>query len=239
MHLVIGAAEYAGRYAIAELSTHFPVQGVELSEDLETAMAGVETVYMAAELHSPLLRLRAAPGPDPRLVKLVRRAEAAGVPRLAHLSTAQVLGPAPRSPLFEESPIKPYHAYEKLHARDEQWLLGQRGIETVTLRPRRGSGRGRAGRTASSQSCPPAGLSCWAAVGRSGPSLPARTWAAPSWRPVSGAGPAMPTCSAASRPAGGTSSRSSSTRFGFRSDSWTCRTTSPTCVRRFANGERR
>jgi nucleoside-diphosphate-sugar epimerase len=144
MHLVVGAAEYAGRYAIAELSNHFPVRGVELSEDLETAMAGVETVYMAAELHSPLLRLSAAPGPDRRLVKLVRLAEAAGVRRLVHLSTAQVLGPAPRSPLFEESPIKPYHAYEKLHARDERWLLGQRGIETVTLRPAQGFGPGEA-----------------------------------------------------------------------------------------------
>src|SRR4030081_2704177 len=133
MHLVIGAAEYAGRYAIAELSTHFPVRGVELSEDLETAMAGAETLYMAADLHSPLLRLRAAPGPDPRLVKLVRLAEAAGVRRLVHPSTAQVLGPAPRSPLLEGSRIKPYHAYEKLHARDEQWLLGERAIETVTM----------------------------------------------------------------------------------------------------------
>src|ERR1700694_1373690 len=117
MHLVIGAAEYAGRYAIAELSTHFPVRGVELSEDLETAMAGVEAVYMAAELHSPLLRLRAAPSPAPRLVKLVRLAEAAGVRRLVHLSTAQVLGPAPRSPLVEGRPLKPYPAHEKLPAR--------------------------------------------------------------------------------------------------------------------------
>ena len=30
MHLVVGSAGHAGRYALAELSNHFPVRGVEL-----------------------------------------------------------------------------------------------------------------------------------------------------------------------------------------------------------------
>ena len=58
MHLVIGSAGYAGRSAIAALSVHFPVRGVELGDDLGTAMAGIDTVHLAADLHSPLRRLR-------------------------------------------------------------------------------------------------------------------------------------------------------------------------------------
>ena len=50
MHLVIGSAGYAGRSAIAALSAHFPVRGVELSEDLGAAMAGVDTVHLATDL---------------------------------------------------------------------------------------------------------------------------------------------------------------------------------------------
>ena len=142
MHLVVGSAGHAGRYALAELSNHVAVRGVELADDLETAMAGVEIVHLAADLYSPLLRLRSGPDPNPRLVELVRLAREAGVRRLVHLSTAQILGPAPKGVLLESSPLKPYHGYEKLRARDEQWLLGQRGIEVVSLRPAHGFGPG-------------------------------------------------------------------------------------------------
>jgi nucleoside-diphosphate-sugar epimerase len=142
MHLVIGSAGYAGRSAIAALGAHFPVRGVELGEDLGAAMAGVNTIHMAAELHPPLTRLRWHPDPDPWLVEILRAARQAGVRRLVHLSTAQVLGPAPRAPLMESNPPRPEHTYEKLHARDEQWLLLQRGVEVVVLRPAQGFGLG-------------------------------------------------------------------------------------------------
>jgi nucleoside-diphosphate-sugar epimerase len=140
MHLVIGSAGYAGRSAIAALGAHFPVRGVDLGEDLGAAMAGVETIHMAADLHPPLTRLRWHPDPAPWLVEILRAARQAGVRRLVHLSTAQVLGPAPRASLMESNPPRPDHTYEKLHARDEQWLLLQRGIEVVVLRPAQGFG---------------------------------------------------------------------------------------------------
>jgi nucleoside-diphosphate-sugar epimerase len=142
MHLVIGSAGYAGRSAIAALSVHFPVRGVELGEDLGTAMAGIDTVHLAADLHPPLRRLRWYPDREPSLVEILRVAREAGVRRLVHLSTAQVLGPAPKTPLLEANPPRPDHTYEKLHARDEHWLRLQRGIEVVVLRPAQGFGLG-------------------------------------------------------------------------------------------------
>jgi nucleoside-diphosphate-sugar epimerase len=142
MHLVIGSAGYAGRSAIAALGAHFPVRGVELGEDLGAAMAGVDTVHLATDLHPPLRRLRWHAEPDPTLVQILRAARQAGVRRLVHLSTAQVLGPAPRTVLLESNPPRPDHPYEKLHARDEHWLLLQRGIEVVILRPAQGFGLG-------------------------------------------------------------------------------------------------
>jgi nucleoside-diphosphate-sugar epimerase len=144
MHLVVGAASYAGRYAIAALGEHFPVRTVEPGDDLRPAMTGIDTVHMAANLHSPLLRQRWHPQPEPFLVDLVRAAHEAGVRRLVHLSTVQVLGPAPRAMLLESSQPRPYHAYEKLHFRDEQWLLAQRGIEVIALRAAQGFGPGEA-----------------------------------------------------------------------------------------------
>ncbi|MDQ6746791.1 MAG: NAD-dependent epimerase/dehydratase family protein [Candidatus Dormibacteraeota bacterium] len=142
MHLVIGSAGYAGRSAIAALGAHFPVRGVELGDDLGAAMAGVDTVHLATDLHPPLRRLRWEARPDPTLVEIVRAARQAGARRLVHLSTAQVLGPAPRTVLLESNPPRPDHPYEKLHARDEHWLLLQRGIEVVILRPAQGFGLG-------------------------------------------------------------------------------------------------
>lgn len=142
MHLVIGSAAYAGRSAIAALGVHFPVRGVELGEDLGAAMAGVETVHVAVDLHPPLRRLRWRAGPEPALVEILRAAREAGVRRLVYLSTAQVLGPAPKAALLEANPPRPYHPYEKLHARNEHWLLLQRGIEVVVLRPAQGFGLG-------------------------------------------------------------------------------------------------
>lgn len=142
MHLVIGSAGYAGRCAIAALGVHFPVRGVELGEDLGAAMAGVDTVHLAADLHPPLRKLRWQPEPDPSLVQILRAARQSGVRRLIYLSTAQVLGPAPKAPLLESNPPRPDHTYEKLHARDEHWLQLQRGIEVVVLRPAQGFGLG-------------------------------------------------------------------------------------------------
>jgi nucleoside-diphosphate-sugar epimerase len=142
MHLVIGSAGYAGRSAIAALRAQFQVRGVQLGEDLGAAMSGVDTVHLAADLHPPLRQLRWHPGPEPFLVELLRVARESGVRRLVHLSTAQVLGPAPRTVLLESSPPRPDHLYEKLHARDEQWLLLQRQIQVVVLRPAQGFGLG-------------------------------------------------------------------------------------------------
>jgi nucleoside-diphosphate-sugar epimerase len=142
MHLVIGSAGYAGRSAIAALSGHFPVRGMQLGEDLGAAMSGVDTVHLAIDLHPPVRRLSWHPGPEPFLVELLRAARESGVRRLVHLSTAQVLGPAPRTVLLESSPPRPDHLYEKLHARDEHWLLLQRQIEVVVLRPAQGFGLG-------------------------------------------------------------------------------------------------
>lgn len=142
MHLVIGAAGYAGRYAIAAVGEHFPVRAVEPGQQLAAALAGVDTVYMAAELHPPTTRLSAPEGPHPFLVELVQLASEAGVRRLIHLCTAQVLGPAPRGLLLESSPIKPDHAYEKLHSYDERWLLGLPRLEVVSVRPSQGFGPG-------------------------------------------------------------------------------------------------
>ena len=142
MHLVIGAAGYAGRYAIAALGERFPVRAVEPGQDLAGALLGVDTVHMAAELHPPTSRLRAGGGPHPFLVDLVRLAREAGVRRIVHLSTAQVFGPAPKGVVLESSPLKPDHAYERLHGRDERWLLTHHDLEIVSLRPGQGFGPG-------------------------------------------------------------------------------------------------
>src|SRR5919202_3221 len=142
MHLVIGAAGYAGRYAIAALGERFPVRAVEPGQDLAGALVGVDTVHMAAELHPPTTRLRVSAGPHPFLVELLRLGREAGVRRIVHLSTAQVFGPAPKAVLLESSPLKPDHAYEKLHARDERWLLTHHDVEMVSLRPGQGFGPG-------------------------------------------------------------------------------------------------
>lgn len=144
MHLVIGATGYPGRYVIAALGEMFPVRGVEPGPELDLAAAleGVDVVHMAAELHAPTARLNAAGPPEPFLLDLLRLAPAAGVRRIVHLSTAQVLGPAPRNMLLETAPVRPDHAYEKLHARDERLLLLQHDVEVVVLRPAVGLGLG-------------------------------------------------------------------------------------------------
>jgi nucleoside-diphosphate-sugar epimerase len=139
VHLVIGASSFVGRHAVAALSEHVRVRSAELGDDLEAAMSGIEVVHMAAPLYSPYERLNAGVGhrqqPHQRLRELIRLARQEGVKRLVYVSSTAVFGPRRDVRLSERIVPAPQHPYERLLARDEEWLRQQFWPEVVVLRP--------------------------------------------------------------------------------------------------------
>jgi nucleoside-diphosphate-sugar epimerase len=139
VHLVIGAAGYAGRHAVAALRESVLVRAADLSDDLAGAMEDVDVLHLALELHSPLQRPRGRP-PHPLLVSLVRLARDAGVRRLVFLSSASVYGFHREGRVSERARLRPHHAYERALLAEETWLRAQDRPEVIVLRAAQGFG---------------------------------------------------------------------------------------------------
>lgn len=139
MHLVIGAAGYAGRHAVAALRDEVHIRTAAVWDDLAGAMDGVDVVHLAFELRSPLERAR-GPAPHPLLVSLVRLARDAGVRRLVFLSSSAVYGLDREGRVSDRAPLRPEHGYERALLADETWLRERDRPEVVVLRPAQGFG---------------------------------------------------------------------------------------------------
>jgi nucleoside-diphosphate-sugar epimerase len=141
VHLVLGAAGYPGRHVVAALGDTVRVRTAELSDDLESAMSGVEVVHLALTPRSPLQRpLRPAPPPHPLLAWLMRLGREAGVRRVVALSSISVFGFSREGLITERTRLRPEHGYERALAADETWLREQYRPEVVVLRPAQGFG---------------------------------------------------------------------------------------------------
>lgn len=135
MHLVIGAAGFAGRHAVTALGDQVRVRTAEPDDDLTAAMEGVDVVHLVAERHSPFRRGgRRRRTPDPLLAAAADAAVAAGVRRLVLLSWTSSLGSPPDGRVSERTVGRPYHLHERLLARDEAWLLARSRPEVVVVR---------------------------------------------------------------------------------------------------------
>lgn len=159
MHLVIGAEGFAGGHVADALSKHFPIRlvvppGYTFTHDsrryhvreadlrtgdgLDAAMTGVDVVHMCAETWSPAVRLRYQRDPPLSLKWVVEAAQRANVRRLVHLSTIDVFGSEHKERLNETSLLRPLHHFERLKAREEEWLRAQGGeLEVVIVRAAR------------------------------------------------------------------------------------------------------
>jgi nucleoside-diphosphate-sugar epimerase len=139
VHLVIGAAGYAGRHAAAALRESVLVRTAEPTDDLAGAMDGVEVVHLALELHSPLRRPRGR-SPHPLLVSIAGMAREAGVRRLVFLSSTSVYGFDREGRVSERAPVRPEHPYERALLADETWLRERDQPDVVVLRAAQGFG---------------------------------------------------------------------------------------------------
>ena len=161
VHVVIGAHEFAGVHAVHALRGEPGVRalvppgsraraeqdGVEVVEArfedpevLAAAAAGAEVVYVCAE-SPPDIRLPLIL-PQPRLLRrVVEAARRAGVRRLVHLSTADVLGSNRRGRISEVGPARPENSYERMKLREEQYLRADvDDVDWVIVRAARGVG---------------------------------------------------------------------------------------------------
>jgi len=139
VHLVIGAAGYAGRHAVAALDAYELVRTAELHDDLAEAMRGVEVVHLAAGVRSPLVRPRGR-APHPRLVALVGLARDAGVRRVVFLSSTAVYGFSREGRVSDRTRARPEHPYGRALAADETWLRQLDRPDVVVLRAAQGFG---------------------------------------------------------------------------------------------------
>jgi nucleoside-diphosphate-sugar epimerase len=136
VHVVIGASGGVGRAVVAALEGRVRVRRAEPDDDLRAVMEGAEVVYLSVRLRDPLARLprdRWARQPHPYLRHVVDHARAAGVRRLAYLSTTYVLG-FQEGRISERTIPRPRHPYEQLAAEDERWLRERERPDTVTVR---------------------------------------------------------------------------------------------------------
>ena len=146
MHLVIGAGEFLGSHVSKALAADVPV--IELSADaddetMSDAIRGVEVVVNCAQTWSPAHRLRFRKSEPRTTARVVEASRRAGVRRIVHVSTADVLGPGRAKRADERSEPHPVHAYERLRLFEESWLLDAAGdLEVVILRPARVFGLG-------------------------------------------------------------------------------------------------
>lgn len=99
-------------------------------------MDGVETVHLATHLYSPFdrLRVRDRPPVHPFAAHVVDLARRTGVSRLIVLSTVAVYGFSRDGRISERIRPRPEHSYERLLARDEEWLRLQWPPDVVVLR---------------------------------------------------------------------------------------------------------
>lgn len=139
MHLVLGAAGYAGRHAVAALRDSVRVRTAEVWDDLAEAMRGVEVLHVAVPVRSPLLRPR-GPAPHPLLAQLVELARGAGVRRLVFLSSTGVYGFDREGRVSERTRPRPEHPYQRALLAEETWLRERDRPEVIVLRAPQGFG---------------------------------------------------------------------------------------------------
>jgi len=123
---VLGADSFAGRHTVTALR--------DMGEEVASGFIGTDAIIDCRELYPPVTRLRLRRPPDPGLAGAIGAAREVGVRRLVQLSSALAYGPDQRTRLDESSPLHPVHTYERLKARDEEWLRQAEGIEVVVLR---------------------------------------------------------------------------------------------------------
>jgi nucleoside-diphosphate-sugar epimerase len=123
---VLGADTFAGRHTVTALC--------DMGQEDVSGFVGTDAIIDCREIHPPLTRLRLRLPPDPRLAGAVGAAREAGVRRLVVLSSALAYGPDQGGRLNESSPLRPVHTYERLKARDEEWIRAAPGIEVVVVR---------------------------------------------------------------------------------------------------------
>lgn len=142
LHVVIGASGHAGRHALAALAARHRVRAAEPGDDLAAALSGAAAVHVTVDLRPPLLKHRGPWRPHPFLEAVVTAARAQGVRRLVRLSSAHVYGVGSAGIVTEDSPRRSHHWSERLRLHDDEWLLAERGLEVVVLRPVQGFGAG-------------------------------------------------------------------------------------------------
>ncbi len=136
--LVVGASGYAGRHALQAFES---ARGVDPEDDLELAVQDVEAVVFCGPTWEPDRKPAHGGAPHPLLARTLTAAQAAGVRRFVHLSTAAVYGPDHVGRIPESAEPRPAHAYERLTLREEAWLRGHRGaLELVVVRAAAGFG---------------------------------------------------------------------------------------------------
>ena len=161
LHVVIGGHEFAGVHTLQALRGLARVRAlvppgwgpggdlgeVEIMaaplddpETLAAGLAGAEVAYVCAET-PPDERLPPILPPPRLLVRAVEAARAAGLRRLVHVSTADVLGSDQRGRLTEVRPARPENHYERMKLREEEYLRAQvDDVDWVIVRPARGIG---------------------------------------------------------------------------------------------------
>lgn len=136
--LVVGASGYAGGHALRAFEG---ARGVDPEDDLEGAAEGVEIVAFCGPTWKPDHKPLRGAGPHPLLARSLGAAQAAGVRRFVHLSTATVFGPDHAGRIPEDARPRPAHAYERLKLREEEWLRRHCGaLELVVVRAAFGFG---------------------------------------------------------------------------------------------------
>ncbi|HEX6349457.1 MAG TPA: NAD-dependent epimerase/dehydratase family protein [Candidatus Dormibacteraeota bacterium] len=135
--LVVGVSGFAGRHALAAFAN---ARGADPEDDLENLAQGVDVLVFCGPTWEPDRKPEGG-GPHPLLARALRAAQAAGVRRFVHLSSAAVYGPDHPARIPEAAEPRPVHAYERLKLREEEWLRRHRGqAELVVVRAAAGFG---------------------------------------------------------------------------------------------------
>jgi nucleoside-diphosphate-sugar epimerase len=135
LHLVIGGSGTVGRYLVEALRAEAGLRVWDGGGDLDSAMAGVDVVYVCTPAANPTVNLRGASAPAPHVVAVAEAAARARVRRLIRLSTTQVYGHPGEAAFTESSPPRPAGRLGRLARQEERWLLESGlGLEVVMLR---------------------------------------------------------------------------------------------------------
>lgn len=136
--LVVGVSGFAGRHALAAFENG---RGADPEDDLESLAEGVDVLVFCGPTWEPDRKPEGGGAPHPLLPRALGAAQAAGVRRFVHLSSAAVYGPDQPGRIPEAAEPRPVHAYERLKLREEEWLRRHHGqVELVVVRAAAGFG---------------------------------------------------------------------------------------------------